>query len=88
MLLYNELDQENPITIYNQYAKYPDIKFFDKKFLEKKAYIYQGKNYSIKIKKSFPLDNEIKHFFNNDKPKTDINFGIKIIKFLKKYLIF
>ena len=43
MLLFNELDQENPLTIYNQYAKYPDIKFFDKKFLEKKSLYFSRK---------------------------------------------
>lgn len=84
MLLFDELDQENPLTIYNQYAKYPDIKFFDKKFLEKKAYIYQGKKSSIKIKKTLPLNNELKHFFNYKKVKTNIDFGIKILEFLKR----
>jgi len=83
MLLYNELDQENPLTIYNQYAKYPDTSFFDKKFLKQKAYIYQGKNYSLKIKKTSPLENELKHFFNTNKPKTGIDFGLKILNFLK-----
>ena len=84
MLLFNELDQENPLTIYNQYAKYPDIKFFDKKFLKKKAYIFQGKKSLIKIKKTLPLNNELKHFFNNKKVKTNIDFGIKILEFLKR----
>ena len=46
MLSFNELNQENPIVVYNQYAKYPDTKFFDKKFL-KKTYIYQGKKINI-----------------------------------------
>lgn len=32
MLLFNELDQNSPITIYNQYANYPDTSYFDKKF--------------------------------------------------------
>ena len=83
MLLYNELDQENPLTIYNQYAKYPSTSFFDKNFLKQKAYIYQGKNYSLKIKKTSPLENELKHFFNTTKPKTGIDFGLKILSFLK-----
>lgn len=84
MMLFNELDQENSIIIYNQYAKYPDTNFFDKKFLNKKAYIYQGKQKKIKIKHTFPLENEIKHFFNAKKPKTNIDFGLKILSFLKR----
>lgn len=83
MLSFNELNQENPIVVYNQYAKYPDIKFFDKKFLKKKAYIYQGKKKSISIKKTSPLNNEIIHFFKSKNPKTNIDFGIKILNFLK-----
>ncbi len=84
MLLFNEVDQENPIMIYHQYAKYPNLDFFDKKFLNKKAYIYQGRKYSIKVKKNLPLDNEIKHFFQTRKPSTGVDFGIKILEFLKK----
>jgi len=83
MLLFNELDQLRPITVYNQYAKYPDLSFFDNKFLKSKAYIYFGKNYSIKTKKTYPLNNEIKHFFDFKKPFTNIDFGIKIFNFLK-----
>ena len=83
MLLFNELDIEKPLTIFNQYAKYPDLSYFDKKFLKSKAYIYYGKSYKLNTKKTYPLNNEIKHFFKSDKPLTDINFGIKILKFLK-----
>ena len=84
MMLFNELDQENPIIIYNQYAKYPDTNYFDKNFLNKKAYIYQGKKKKIRIKQSYPLENEIKHFFKSKKPKTNIDFGLKILNFLKR----
>ncbi len=31
MLSFNELDLEEPIKIFNQYAKYPKLDFFDKK---------------------------------------------------------
>ena len=78
MLLFNELDQLRPITVYNQYAKYPDLSFFDNKFLKSKAYIYFGKNYSIKTKKTYPLNNEIKHFFE---PKIGPPVNLEIPKF-------
>ena len=39
MLSFDELDLEAPIKIYNQYAKYPKLDFFDKKFLKSKALI-------------------------------------------------
>ena len=84
MLLFNELDQNSPITIYNQYANYPDTSYFDKRFLKNKAYIYYGNRYPVKYKKSLSLDNEITHFFTKKKPLTDINFGIKILKFLDR----
>ncbi len=84
MLLFNELNQENPIIVYNKYAQYPDISFFDKKYLKSKAYIYHGKHYSIKVKKNSPLSNELSYFFKTPNPKTGIDFGIKIFKFLKR----
>ena len=36
MLLFDELDFQNPIKIYNKYATYPKIQNFNKKFLLKK----------------------------------------------------
>ena len=55
MLLYNELDLINPIKIYNQYAKYPNMNYFDKKFMNSKALIYKGKSRSLKINQTIPL---------------------------------
>tara|TARA_B100000902_G_scaffold394571_1_gene451173 strand:- start:467 stop:1432 length:966 start_codon:yes stop_codon:yes gene_type:complete len=83
MLLYNEMDFINPIKIYNQYAKYPTMDFFDKKFINSKALIYKGNNKSIKIKSNNPLSEEIKYFLNSKKNYTDISFSKKILKFLK-----
>jgi len=84
MLLYNELDIEKPLKIYNQYAKYPSLNFFNKKFINSKALIYKGKNKSIKFKSNNPLHSEIIHFFNSKKIETDINFSKKILTFLKR----
>ena len=84
MLLFDELDIEAPIKIYNQYAKYPKLDFFDKKFLKSKALIYKGKSKSINLKSKLPLINEIKHFFNTNKPITDIKMAKEILTFLEK----
>ena len=83
MLLYNEIDLISPIKIYNQYAKYPKMDFFDKKFINSKALIYRGNNKSIKIKPKNPLSDELKCFLNNKKNYTDIYFSKKILNFLK-----
>ena len=88
MLLFDEMDLESTIKIYNKYVKYPKIQEFDKKFFKSKALIYEGKNFSPKIKLKSPLEAEIKYFFKcvNKKilPKTDFNFAYKILNFLKK----
>ena len=83
MLSFDEMNLEAPIQIYNQYAKYPDLDFFDKGFLNSKALIYKGKSRSIKLKVTAPLINEIKSFFNSKKPITDIKFAKDILTFLE-----
>ena len=84
MLSFDEMDLEAPIKIYNQYAKYPKLDFFDKKFLQSKALIYKGKSRSIKLNSFSPLVNEIKTFFNSKKNMTDINMAKEILTFLER----
>ena len=84
MLLFDEMNFEAPIKIYNQYAKYPKIEEFKKRFFESKAQIYNGKNYNLKIISKPALNNELKHFFNYKKPETDFNLALKILNFLKR----
>ena len=88
MLLFNEMENENKIKIFNKYAQYPKISQFDNKFFNKKAKIYQGKNYSPNVKQNDSLYDEIKYFYNciknKKKPVSDINFALKILKVLKK----
>ena len=84
MLSFDEMNLDAPIQIYNQYAKYPDLDFFDKGFLNSKALIYKGKSKSIKLKVTAPLINEIKSFFNSKKPLTDIKFAKDILTFLER----
>ncbi len=87
MLLFNEMENENKIRIYNKYAKYPKISQFDDKFFNKKAKIYYGKNFSPKVPQNDSLSDEINYFFKciktKKKPITDINFASKILKILK-----
>ena len=88
MLLFNEMESDNKIKIYNKYAKYPKISEFDNKFFNKKAKIYLGKNSSPKISENDSLLDEFKYFFKcvkeNSKPITDIDFASKILKILRE----
>ena len=84
MLSFDEMNLNSPIQIYNQYAKYPELDFFDKNFINSKALIYKGKSSSIKIKSIPPLVNEIKSYFNSNKPQTDIKFAKDILTFLER----
>ena len=88
MLLFNEMENENKIKIFNKYAQYPKISYFDNKFFNKKAKIYLGRNSTPRVRQNDSLTDEIKYFFNciknNTKPKTDIRFASKILKVLKR----
>ena len=88
MLLFDEMNINEPIKIYHKYAEYPKIHEFDKSFFKSKALIHVGKNFSPKIKSKPALVNEIKHFFNSDMKKskilTDYKFSFEILKVLKK----
>ena len=83
MLCFDEMNIDEPLKIYHQYAKYPKLDFFDKKFLKSKALIYKGENKTIRVKSKSPLVNEIKEFFDNKKPITDIKLATDILFFLK-----
>ena len=84
MLLFDEMNQDDQLKIYNQYAKYPKIQDFKKKFFESKALIYSGKNSPVKVKSNPALNNEIVHFLKSKKNITDANFAKKILIALKK----
>ena len=88
MLLFNELDFNNPIKIYNKYAKYPKTYDFNKDFFTQKANIYYGSTFIPKIKFSSPLENEMKEFLKciylKKKPLTSTKISINIMKTLEK----
>ncbi len=88
MLLFNELDFNSPIKIYNKYANYPKINRFKKNFFTQKANIYYGSTFSPKIKFSPPLENEMKEFlrclYKKKEPLTSSKISINIMKTLEK----
>ena len=88
MLLFNEMDFNNPIKIFNKYASYPGTKKFNKKFFTQKANIYLGSTYSPKIATRSPLENEMNEFLRctkfNKNPKTGLNISYKVLKILQQ----
>jgi predicted dehydrogenase len=88
MLLFDELDPNYKIKIYNQYAKYPKTEKFKKSFFTPKANIYVGKNYSPKIVFKSPLKKEILHFFKCVKerknPNTDAKYAFDVSQIIEK----
>lgn len=87
MLLFDEMNINEKIKIYNKYAIYPKIEKLKNTFFSKQPKIYEGNNFSPKIKDNDPLYDEIKNFLkkkNDNKDKfTDINFAENILKILK-----
>ena len=88
MLFFDELNLNEPLKIFNKYAKYPDMTKFDKKFINSKAQIYLGNSKALNVKSESPLKNELIHFFkssrNNFEPITNTKFAFKILNFLKR----
>lgn len=84
MLLYNEMDLNKPIKIYNNYVSFPKIDKFTKDYFNHSRYIFKGTSKSIKLKNKKPLDEEIKEFINKKESLTNINFSEKIILTLRK----
>ncbi len=88
MLLYNELDFQKPIKIFNKYAEYPQIGKFSKKFFTQKANIYLGSTFVPKIKFKSPLENEMSEFINcinkKKKPLTSTNISLNVLETLEK----
>lgn len=84
MLLFNEMEPANPIKIFNKYAEYPKLSFFNKKYFNKTLKFFVGKNVSVKINNKPALLNELNHFFycvnNKKKPITCIDFAREVLK--------
>ena len=86
MILFDEMNIERPIQIFNNYANYPKLSKFTKSYFSKKAFVYKGKSSYVKIKDSKPLDNEINDFINEKKNISDIDFSSDIIKLANKVI--
>ncbi len=82
MLLFDEMNIDNPIKIYNNYVSFPKIDKFTKNYFNQSKYIFKGKSRSIKLKNTKPLNNEICEFIENKKNITTTKFSEKIIKTL------
>ncbi len=80
MLLFDEMNPLEPIKIYNNYVSFPKIDKFTKHYFNHSQYIFKGKSRSIRLRKTLPLNNEIKEFINNKKNLTNIEFAKKIVK--------
>lgn len=90
MILFNELNQKNPIQIFNNYAKYPKLNFFSKKYFNKKKkfnmnkpLFYKGNIKNIKFKKIDPLREELTSFIKNKKYISNINFAEEVLNVSK-----
>ncbi len=88
MLLFDEMNIQEKIKIYNKYAVYPRIEKLKNTFFSKQAKIYEGKNFSPKISENDPLLDEIKNFLKNKNKYIDkytgVNFAENILAILKK----
>ena len=89
MLLFNELDFDSPIKIYNKYANYPKVNNFKKNFFLLKKQTFTLVQLLVqKLNFSSPLENEMKEFLlclnGNKKPLTSSKISIDIMKTLEK----
>ena len=83
MLLFDEMNNNEPIKIYNNYVAFPKIDKFTKYFFNQSKYIFKGKSKSIKLKETRPLNNEIIHFLRKNHNITNLKFAENIIKTIK-----
>ena len=84
MLLFDEMDQENKLKIFNKYAYYPKITKFKKNYMSNKARIYTGKTKNINVKESDTLKKELMHFeYVSKKKKKAITSGEFCLEILK-----
>ena len=86
MILFDEMNLEKPIQIFDNYASYPKLSKFTKSYFTKKAFVYKGKSTFIKLKDKKSLDNEINEFLNDKKNISDISFASDIIKISNKVI--
>ena len=83
MLLFDEMNNNEPLKIYNNYVSFPKIDKFSKSYFNQSKYIFKGKSKSIRLKQNKPLNNEIEEFVKSRKNLTNLKFSKNIIKIIK-----
>ena len=83
MLLFDEMNINEPIKIYNNYVSFPKIKNFSKLYFNQSKYIFRGKSKSIRLSMQKPLNIEIEEFIKSKRNLTNLRFSKNIIKTLK-----
>ena len=83
MLLFDEMNINEPIKIYNNYVSFPKIKNFSKLYFNQSKYIFKGKSKSIRLSMQKPLNVEIEEFIKSKRNLTNLKFSKNIIKTLK-----
>jgi predicted dehydrogenase len=86
MLVFDEMENNNKLKIYNKYAIYPKITKFKKNYISNKARIYTGKTKTIKVKETDTLKDELIHFEKvcrkNISPITNGKFCLEVLKLI------
>ena len=85
MLVWNDLDQNKPIVIYDKGVKKKSVTV--ENFKQYKNYLYSGKEVVPKIKSKTPLENELRNFISSmDKKKNlvDLDLAVSVTKNLSK----
>ena len=86
MILFDEMNKDEPIQIFNNYAHYPKLSKFTESYFSKKAFVYKGKSKRIKLNTKNSLDNEILYFLNDRKNISDIDFAKDVINISNKII--
>ena len=77
MLVWNDLDQNKPIVIYDKNVKKKSVMV--ENFIQYKSYLYSGKEIVPKIETKTPLENELRNFISSmDKNKNFVNLDLAI----------
>jgi len=86
MLVFDEMENNNKLKIFNKYAIYPKITKFKKNYISNKARIYTGKTKTIKVKETDTLKDELIHFEKvcrkNISPITNGKFCLEVLKLI------
>lgn len=83
MLLFDEMNNNEPIKIYNNYVNFPKIDKFSKFYFNQSRYIFKGRSTSIKLKETKSLNNEINEFVKSKKNIANLKFSKNIIRIIK-----